>query len=177
MPDQRPVPLRCRRRRRSLRRGLWLWVSAGSRSVSVSRSDLRGQSCALFDGTLGVEFASEIRAADDVGHHTRDGQFVHEIANRLLPGADDDVVDLEKSGLLVLLTEGDMQAGVVDALVVDARELVNALVLEGRPVDPAGGLREAGADASWLALEEVDLPLGELWYRSGEERPGPFRVR
>lgn len=103
-------------------------VGVGRLTISQrSRSDLRGQSCALFDGTLGVEFSCHVGAADDVGHHARDGQFVHEIANRLLPGADDDGVDLEKSGLLVLLTEGDVQAGVVDALVVDAREL------RGRP--------------------------------------------
>ena len=49
-------------------------VGVGRLTISQrSRSDLRGQSCALFDGTLGVEFSSDIRAADDVGHHTRDG--------------------------------------------------------------------------------------------------------
>ena len=53
--------------------------------------------------------------------------------------------------------EGQVEAFVVDAFVVDAGELFDLLVLQGCSVDPAGGFAEAGVDLAGFALEQEDL--------------------
>ncbi len=50
--------------------------------------------------------------------------------------------------------DADVQAGVVDALVFDARERLHAALLEQRAPDPSGRLRKAFADLARLALQQ-----------------------
>ena len=89
-------------------------------------------------------------------------QFLVEITAWLLPGAQHDGVDLQDPALAV---HGDVQPGVVDAVVADAGDHGDPAVLEFGAVDPAGGPAQTGADLGRLALEEVDRarrggPLG-----------------
>ena len=98
-------------------------------------------------------------------------QLVVQAAHRLLAGADHDVVDLEQPRLAV---DGEVQAGVVDPVVRRAADLLDAGLLEHRPVRPARGLAEVLADHRGLALDEVDLARRRS---RGSARSSPPRVQ
>jgi hypothetical protein len=90
------------------------------------------------------------------GDATR-GKFGVQVAARFLARAHDHVVDLEHTRCL-FFTDGDVQPRVVDALVRDAADHLDAARLERRAMHPTGRLAEPGADARRLALQEEHLP-------------------
>ena len=112
----------------------------------------------------------------------RGGEHRAEGVDGLLAGAHDDGVDLEDLRVGALGAVRDVQAGVVDALVVDADVLVNALGLQRRPVHPARRPAEALADraspcaaagAPRAATLRVAGRPGRHARRPGRRRPTP----
>src|SRR5215212_3225946 len=95
-----------------------------------------GEFGALSDCTLGVELGRDVRAADDVRLDPVAAQFVRPLAYRFLARTDHHVVDLEYLPTLATRAEADVQAIIVDALVVHFGQLRDALGFQGRPVHP-----------------------------------------
>ena len=91
------------------------------------------------------------------------------------PGAEDHVVHLEQPGLPRLLSEADGEPPVVDAVVAHPAEHLHLAGLERGPVDPAGGLAQAGAGLGGLALEQDHLP--RRGGRAGRGEPSARRLR
>ena len=108
-----------------------------------ARSDAGCQLGALTDGPLRVELRRDVGASDDVDRDPPGGECRTEVVDRLLPGAEHDGVHVEHLRVRPVLPVGDVQACVVDALVVDAGVVMDTLGLQGRPMDPAGRLRRA----------------------------------
>src|SRR5690606_20749043 len=82
---------------------------------------------------------------------------VGETALALLPRTDHNRVDGDGLRALPRSTKRNVQAVIVYALIVHARELLHALVFEGGAVHPAGRFAEALADAARLALQQEHL--------------------
>src|SRR5690606_2155998 len=82
-----------------------------------------------------------------------------------LAGADDDVVDIEHS---VPAVDADVQAGLVDAVIPHAGQLVHTAVAQRRPMHPTGRLTQSGADLGALALQQIHLPRRCWRLRSGQ---------
>src|SRR5205085_524764 len=88
------------------------------------------------------------------GVETQRAHVVDELAPRQLPRADHDRVHREH---LRIVADLHVQAGVVDALVLDTAKHVHATLLQERAPDPAGGLGKTGTDLRFLALQEPHL--------------------
>ena len=71
------------------------------------------------------------------------GRFRVQLAQGLLARADHHMVDFEQSRLAV---HADVQAKVIDALVLDSGDHLDLPVLECEPEHPAGSLSKSGAD-------------------------------
>ena len=107
-----------------------------------SRCKAGGEFGALLDRALGIEFGRQRRPADHVRVDSVTAQAVLEFAHRLLTRADHHVVDRQHLLALAVGAEADVQAVVVDAFVVHARQLGDALRLQRRPMHPARRLAE-----------------------------------
>ncbi len=79
---------------------------------------------ALFDCPFCIEFGGDGGTSDDVGLNAVASQVVFEIAHRLLSRADHHVVDRKDLPVAALGPETDVQAVVVDQLIVDPGKLV-----------------------------------------------------
>src|SRR6185437_5890056 len=137
-----PARTRSRRARKASR-------DARRRSAARCADDREGalkRECyarALIDSTLGVELARNVGTADQREWNICPGKRVGEVAPRLLPGAHDNRVDIERYSGAV---DTQVQAAIVDALVRDARDHFDATPPQKRPANPPGRLREILAD-------------------------------
>ncbi len=80
-------------------------------------------------------------------------QAILQLTQRVLPGADHDVVHRQYLWLTGF-TDANVQAFIVDLQVLDAIEHLHLLVLQTGAVNPAGGLAQAVADLGFLALQQ-----------------------
>ena len=80
-------------------------------------------------------------------------------AVRLLSRADDDVVGGQH---LRAAIGADVQAGIVDALVLDAAEHYDVLRLQRQAMHPAGRLVETPAGTTRRSLQQPHLAVGRL---------------
>src|SRR5579862_739465 len=118
---------------------------------SVPRLQRERDARSLVDRAFRIELARHIRAADECVRDARPIELVREIASRLLAGADHDRVDREHAGRAI---DPYVKARVVDAFVDDIGVHGNGAATKKGSPDPAGRLREIGADLRRLALKQ-----------------------
>ena len=114
------------------------WVVASCvRSQDPARDLQPGrQHGALFDRPLGIEFGGRGRASDDMRFDALGPQRVLEVTHGLLAGAYHHIVYLEYARVGPIGPEADVQAEVVNPLVVHTRELLYAFGLQRGSVHP-----------------------------------------
>src|SRR5690606_40757511 len=101
-----------------------LWQQSRRKGKGVDRpgrrpgSERGPQARALLDGAPGVQLRGHIGAADQVHAAAGGTQRPVQLAQRFLAGAQHDAVDFQQGGIPALFPEADLQATVVDALVV-----------------------------------------------------------
>src|SRR5207237_1211720 len=83
-------------------------------------------------------------------------ELVGELAARLLARTDHDVVDVQRTRHAV---DAQVQAGIVDAHVLDPTLHAHAALAQQRAADPSGRLGEVLSDLRVLALQEPHLAL------------------
>src|SRR5581483_4519517 len=102
-------------------------VDVQTRTLAQTGLQPRGEFGALLNRTLGVQFDRQRGTAYDVWLNALLPQAFLEIAHRLLARADHDVVDLEHPRAGSLLAKADIQAAVVNSLIVHTRKLLHLL--------------------------------------------------
>src|SRR6056297_49500 len=134
-------------------------ISSEHRRLRSRRLQGGRQPCPFVYGPLGVQFRSQLGAADQVRRVAIALQRFVQRVFRNLAGAQHDIVDFEQAPFLAAIPVGDrqVQAGVVDAVVGHIGEHFHAVVLERGAVNPAGGLAQAGAGLALAALGHPDL--------------------
>ena len=113
-----------------------------------------GQLGALPDGAFGVEFGGLVRATNQMHAAAGCHQLGLQFALRVLSGAHHDGVG--GNGYL-LVSHGDVQAGVVDQSVSDTVEHLDVAVFERGAVNPAGGLAQAIAHFAGFTLQQINF--------------------
>ena len=90
--------------------------------------------------------------------HAATGNFQArlQLAQWLLTCADDDVIDGQD---LCLAVDGDVQTGIVNAVVLHTRNHLYVACFERGAVYPAGGFTQAIADFARFALQQMDAAL------------------
>ena len=130
----------------------------------------RGEPGALLDRPFGVQFGGHFGAADQVNRP---------IAPSCSASSRTGSCPAQTTTVSTSSTRGrscfgrrEVQAFVVDPLVVDAGQLLDALGLQRRPVHPAAGLAKPLADAFVLALQQVHLARRRHRARLRSAAPG-----
>src|SRR5471032_2731626 len=121
---------------------------------------------AFLDGALGVQLRGQRGAADLVEARAAAGLGLflgrHQLGQAVLAGADDDVVDRQQA---LLAADRDVQAIVVDLVVLDAAYHHHAVARQRGAVHPAGRLAQTRAQLGGLALQQVQLAHRLLHHR------------
>ena len=107
----------------------------------------------LVDGALGVEFGSEVGAADQAHRDAGRLSGALQFALRFRPAQ----TTMVSTGSVLVAVDGDVQPGVVDAFVAHASDHLHAAFLEQRAAYPAGRFGQSVADLRRLALHQIDL--------------------
>ena len=82
-------------------------------------------------------------------------QTVLQLTQRVLPGADNNVVHCQH--LRLAFANADMKPCIVDAQVLDTVEHLHLLVFQTRTVDPAGGFAQPVTHLGFFALQQEHL--------------------
>src|SRR5210317_1681565 len=117
-------------------------------------SNNRSQLGALLDGTLRVQFSSNIRPTNEVDLHPDSTERLLQVPARRLARADDHVVDLEQLLFAVMF---DVQAVLINALIADTGQHLDPPLIQAQAVHPARGFSKALARFTGLALQQPDL--------------------
>ena len=127
---------------------------AGRRVVFFLQIEVRSQLSALLDGAFRIQLCRDIRAANQVNGATGGFQARLQFAQRLLPCADNHIV--HRQGVR-LSRHGDVQAIVVNAVVLHGGLHIDATRFERGAVYPAGGFTQSFADLAGFALQQMHL--------------------
>ena len=97
----------------------------------------------MIDSALGIQLRGDVGAADQIDRNPRLSQGGLQRTLRFLAGADDDVVHRQHAGLV---TDDQVQAGVVDATVLSLADNLHALQSQRPAMRPSGGLAKVSSD-------------------------------
>src|SRR5699024_6439405 len=137
----------------------------GTTRWCVRRSQVGGEPGALIDRPLGIEFGGQLGPSDQVGADTAGTQLVVQSPVRLLPSAQNHIVDSQQA---LVTAMDEMQSFVVVALSLWTVYHVLSAMLQVAAVDPTGRPAQACTQLGGLPLEKGHRACRPRMCRGGQ---------